>query len=736
LLMDTNLPSENGAAPAHDSLPPLEPPAQMAVFEEVMAAPTPADAPAPIPAEAPAPVAAPKPVAVQAAPAPAPARPKIDSDRKLFTDMGLSPELLKAVAALGFEQPAPIQEKAIPPALEGRDVVGQSQTGSGKTMAFAIPAVQMIDARERGVKVLIMCPTRELAIQVCEEVAKLTAFKPGIKAIPIYGGATYHRQIRGLQDGAQIVVGTPGRIHDFVERGMLKLDGLKMLVFDEADEMLDMGFREDIEKLVSLVPKERQTLFFSATIDGPIRRLVESFTRNAAIITVAHKALTVSTVEQRYYEVLGRSKLETLCRILDMENPRLAIVFGNTKKTVDDVTDALMARGYGVDRLHGDLNQIMRDRVMKNFRSGNIEILAATDVAARGLDVDDVDLVVNFDLPFDEEDYVHRIGRTGRAGRSGKAVSLVSGREIFLLQRIQRYAKVQVTRHKVPSREEVDGKRVDAHLSKIQAMLEGGKFTKHEATVQRLLDAGHSPTDIASALLSLWINDSSRETQEIPEDRPKPERRPAPPQGARFEQGPRREGEGRPPQYDRDSRDNRDSRPPVRRDNGGEFTRLFVNVGGIDGVEAREIAGALYSAAQLPPGAIGKIEIYQKCSYVGIRAEHVEQAMQAIDGQSIRGRRLRLDIADQQQAPDEGGERRPPPRFGGGYNGGGGGFRGRDDDGGDQRGGYGGGGGYRGQGGGGGGYRGQGGGGGFGQRRTYGGGGAASGYQQGGGGYE
>ncbi len=332
-------------------------------------------------------------VTAVAAPAPAPLPPR-DPNKKLFTDLGLSPEILKAVEALGFEQPSPIQAEAIPPALEGRDVVGQSQTGSGKTMAFAIPAVQKIDARDREVRALIMCPTRELAIQVCEEVAKLTAHKRGIKAVPIYGGATYHRQIRGLQEGAQIVVGTPGRILDFVDKGLLRLEGLQTLVFDEADEMLDMGFRDDIERLVSLVPKERQTLFFSATIDGPIRRFVESFTRNPAIVTVKHKAMTVSTVEQRYYEVLGRSKLEVLCRILDLENPKLAIVFGNTKRAVDDVTDALLARGYAVDRLHGDLNQMARDRVMKNFRAGNIEVLAATDVAARGLDVDDVDLVV------------------------------------------------------------------------------------------------------------------------------------------------------------------------------------------------------------------------------------------------------------------------------------------------------------------------------------------------------
>ena len=246
-------------------------------------------------------------------------------DKKPFPELGLAPEILKAVTELGFELPSPIQAQAIPPALEGRDVVGQSQTGSGKTMAFAIPAVQLVEPHERGVRVLIMCPTRELAMQVCDEVHKLTAHKHGVKAIPIYGGATYDRQIRGLRDGAQIVVGTPGRILDFVEKGMLKLDGLKMLVFDEADEMLDMGFRDEIDKLMTSVPQSRQTLFFSATLAGPIRHLVDSYTRNAALITVEHKALTVPTIEQRYYEVNSRSKMEVLCRILDMENPRLAI---------------------------------------------------------------------------------------------------------------------------------------------------------------------------------------------------------------------------------------------------------------------------------------------------------------------------------------------------------------------------------------------------------------------------
>ncbi len=594
-------------------------------------------------------------------------------EKKPFPELGLSPELIKAVEALGFDQPAPIQAQAIPPALEGRDVVGQSQTGSGKTMAFAIPVVQMIDAKERGVRALIMCPTRELAMQVCEEVSKLAAHKPGIRAVPIYGGATYDRQIRGLQSGAQIVVGTPGRILDFIERGVLRLDGLKMLVFDEADEMLDMGFREDIDVLMKAVPPERQTLFFSATIDGPIRRLVESYTREPAIITVEHKAMTVPTVEQCYYEVQGRSKLEALCRILDMENPRLAIVFGNTKRAVDDVTDALLARGYSADRLHGDISQMLRDRVMKNFRSGAIEVLVATDVAARGLDVDNVDLVVNLDLPYDEEDYVHRVGRTGRAGRSGKAVSLVGGREIFLLQRIQRFAKVKVDRAKLPTREEVDGKRVDSHFEKLQGTLDKGDFKSHEATVQRLLDAGHSSTDIASALIHLWMEDSSRESQEIPEDRPRSERgAPRPRREDRFENtggGGASSGAG--------AGSVGGERAPRPSFGGLEFKRLFLNIGAMDQATPREISGAIYRSAELPPGTLGKIEIFEKCSYVGVPAEFVDKVIDSISQTNFRGRQLRMDVADRQEFNEQPQRSFGPPRGGqggGGAQGGGGGF--------------------------------------------------------------
>ena len=436
-----------------------------------------------------------------------------------FPELGISPELLEAVKSLGFEQPSPIQAQAIPVALTGRDVVGQSQTGSGKTMAFGIPVVQGVDGSLRQVQALILCPTRELAMQVCAEIHKLASFKEGVRATPVYGGASYDRQIRALQSGSQIVVGTPGRILDFMERGLIKFDALKALVFDEADEMLDMGFSDDIDRLMAAVPKERQTIFFSATFEPRIRRLVENYTRNAATITIQQKALTTPTIEQRYYEVQGRSKLEVLCRVIDIEAPRLTIVFANTKRAVDDATDALVARGYAADRLHGDINQTMRERVMRNFRNGNVEVLVATDVAARGLDVNDIDLIVNLELPYDAEDYVHRIGRTGRAGRSGKAVSLVAGREIYLMQRIQRFINVRVDRAKVPSQEELEATRVDKTFEKVKAVLEGAAYTNHEHSIQRLLDIGFTPTEIASALMDLLMKDQVRETEQIVEDR-------------------------------------------------------------------------------------------------------------------------------------------------------------------------------------------------------------------------
>src|SRR6185503_4322917 len=320
---------------------------------------------------------------------------------KLFSELGLSAEVLKAIDKLGFEQAAPIQASAIPILMAGGDVVGQSQTGSGKTAAFAIPGIEKVDSRQRAVQVLILCPTRELAIQVSEEVHKLTLFKSGVRALPIYGGQSFDRQLVGLRQGANIIIGTPGRVMDHMRRGTLKLANLKMVVLDEVDVMLNMGFRDDIETILQDAPVDRQTVFFSATIPRPIQQLIEKYSRDPQQVRIEQKALTVPTVDQIYYEVPRDRKIELLTRLIDIHDLKLGIIFCNTKRMVDDLVDHLNAQGYSADRLHGDMTQLMRDRVMNKFRKSGLEFLVATDVAARGIDVDDVQVVFNYDLPYD-----------------------------------------------------------------------------------------------------------------------------------------------------------------------------------------------------------------------------------------------------------------------------------------------------------------------------------------------
>ena len=420
---------------------------------------------------------------------------------KLFSELGLSPELLKAIDKLGFEQAAPIQAEAIPVLMAGHDVVGQSQTGSGKTAAFAAPAIEKVDVQLRAVQVLILCPTRELAVQVSEEVHKLAFFKRGIHALPIYGGQSYERQIMGLRQGAQIVIGTPGRVMDHMRRGTLRLDKIKMVVLDEVDVMLNMGFREDIETILKDTPKERQTVFFSATIPRPIQDLIQKYARDPKSVRIEQKALTVPTVEQVFYEVDRRFKIELLTRLIDIYDLKLGIIFCNTKRMVDDLVDHLNAQGYSADRLHGDMNQAQRDRVMNKFRKSGLEFLVATDIAARGIDVDDVQVVFNYDLPYDAEDYLHRIGRTGRAGKSGRAISFASGRELFQIQHIERFTKTKIHRAKVPTAGEVEDARTSVFMDKLRATLQSNEFKKQDHLIERLLEEGFSSTDIASALI-------------------------------------------------------------------------------------------------------------------------------------------------------------------------------------------------------------------------------------------
>ncbi len=622
---------------------------------------------------------------------------------KLFSELGISPELLKAIDKLGFEQASPIQAEAIPVLMAGRDVVGQSMTGSGKTAAFAVPAIEKVDPQLRAVQILILCPTRELAVQVSEEFHKLALFKAGIHALPIYGGQSYERQFDGLRRGAQIVIGTPGRVMDHMRRGTLRLDKVKMAILDEADVMLDMGFRDDIELILQGVPKERQTVFFSATMPRPIQELIRKYSRDPQNVRIEQKELTVPTVEQIYYEVDRRYKIELLTRLIDIHDLKLGIIFCNTKRMVDDLVDHLNAQGYSADRLHGDMTQPMRDRVMNKFRKSGLEFLVATDVAARGIDVENVQVVFNYDLPYDAEDYLHRIGRTGRAGRFGKAISFVAGRELFQIQQIERYTKVKMHRGKPPSAGQVEEARANVFLDKVRATLQSGEFKRQDHLIERLLEEGFASTDIASALLhhlqagenapaakaareemgdgrqSAPFRDRGRER----DDRP----------GRRGFDGPRESS--RKPWRSREGEDTsrsfQDARPkparpatvaPVKkltpatgpdretapipaasaearslagapavqvpklsRRTPDEHTRLYMNVGEKMGVAASDVVGAILGETGLPAKVVGAVDIRERHLFVDVAGEHANGIISKLNRARIKNHKLKVKVA-------------------------------------------------------------------------------------------
>jgi ATP-dependent RNA helicase DeaD len=464
-----------------------------------------------------------------------------------FDSLGLSADVLRAVEQLGYAETSPIQAAAIPLLMAGHDLVGQSQTGSGKTAAFVIPAVERVRQSAPGTQVLILAPTRELATQIADEVRKLTAFTKGVRSVPIYGGAAYERQFAELSRGAQIVVGTPGRLTDHIARGTLDLSKVKLLVLDEADRMLDLGFREDIEKILAAAPAERQTVFFSATISPPVQSLVQRHSRDARKVTIERQTgADAAAVDQIYHEVRHHAKVDALFRLVDFHDVRSGVIFCNTQSMVEDLAAALAARGYSAERLHGGMAQPQRTRVMEAFKQAAFRFLVATDVAARGIDVNDLELVVNYDLPYDAEDYVHRIGRTGRAGRKGRAVTLVSGAGLAKLRSIERFTGVPIRREAVPSAEAIDRRRSDALVERLRAILAGGGAPR-SAALDKLLEEGHSPTDVAAALLHLFAPPVERgpDIDAAPRPgRPKP-RRPAPPRPDRRG-GPRKDRRRKP----------------------------------------------------------------------------------------------------------------------------------------------------------------------------------------------
>ncbi|OKP80685.1 DEAD/DEAH box helicase [Paenibacillus helianthi] len=437
---------------------------------------------------------------------------------KTFAEFGLEPKVLQAITELGFEESTPIQEQAIPIAMAGSDLIGQAQTGTGKTAAFGIPLISKIPREEEKIVALIMTPTRELAIQVAEEIGKLTRFK-GLRSLAIYGGQDIGRQIRGLKKKPQIIIGTPGRLLDHINRKTIRLDDVQTIVLDEADEMLDMGFMEDIQSILKLVPEERQTMLFSATMPPNIQRLAQQFLKNPQHVSVIPKQISAPLIDQAYIEVPERQKFEALSRLIDMESPDLAIVFGRTKRRVDELAEGLQKRGYSADGLHGDLSQNQRDAVMRKFRDGSIDVLVATDVAARGLDVSGVTHVINFDLPQDPESYVHRIGRTGRAGKEGTAWSFVTPREMDHLHLIERVTRHRITRKPLPTMAEaIEGKqRITAE--RLLAMVEdGGELNEYKGIAIQLLEQ-YDSVQLLSAAMKLLTGDTKDAQIELtPED--------------------------------------------------------------------------------------------------------------------------------------------------------------------------------------------------------------------------
>ncbi|WP_324824424.1 DEAD/DEAH box helicase [Sinanaerobacter sp. ZZT-01] len=539
----------------------------------------------------------------------------------IFENLNLSEDMQRALDEMGFEEATPIQSMAIPHVLSGEDIIGQAQTGTGKTCAFGIPAIEKIDPTLSGTQVLALCPTRELAIQVAEELRHLTKYKKGIQILPIYGGQSIDRQIMALKKKPQIIVGTPGRIMDHMRRRTLKLADLKMIILDEADEMLNMGFREDIDLILQGIPEERQTLLFSATMPKEIKDLAKLYQNNAVHVQAAHKELTVPNIEQYFLEVRESSKLELLCRLIDAKNVELGIVFCNTKRKVDEITASLQARGYSADALHGDMKQSERDRVMNKFRKRLIDILVATDVAARGIDVNNIDAVFNYDIPSDEEYYVHRIGRTGRAGKCGVSYSFVFGREIYKLKDIQRYTKSEILPMKPPTISDVEEVRLSLAAEKVVTALKNGGYSKYTPIIEKILEDTDNMTtlDVASALFQMAFEELESRNYEHSD----------------LDEDPHQSGRG-------------------------NMVRVFLNVGSMDKIQPKNIVQGIASLSAIPGKLIGSIDIHKNFSFVELPKEHVDDIMHAMRNFTHRGRKVTMEKATKRQRnkKSSGNERR------------------------------------------------------------------------------
>ena len=528
---------------------------------------------------------------------------------KTFEELGVSPEIRRAIEEMGYEQPMPVQEEVIPYLLgENNDVVALAQTGTGKTAAFGLPLIQKINVNNRIPQSLILCPTRELCLQIAGDLNDYSKYTDGLRVLPVYGGSSIESQIRALKRGVHIIVATPGRLLDLMERKTVSLATIQNVVMDEADEMLNMGFREDIEFVLSGVPEERQTVLFSATMPKPIMEITKKFQNNAKVIKVTKKELTVPNIEQYYYDVKPKKKEEVLSRLLDIYSPRLSVVFCNTKKQVDLLVNALLGRGYFAAGLHGDMKQEQRDRVMQGFRTGKTEILVATDVAARGIDVDEVEAVFNYDLPQDDEYYVHRIGRTGRAGREGRAFSFVSGKEVYKLKEIQRYCKTKIYAQKVPSLNDVANTKMENILDDVERVIEQEDLDMMiNAIEERVNNSEFTAMDMAAAFLKICcgMTEDNKNTEEND-----------------WEFGDTGAGED-------------------------GMVRLFINIGKKQRVRPGDILGAIAGESGMDGKLIGTIDMYDKYTFVEVPREYAREVLNAMKNVKIKGKTVAVEPANQ-----------------------------------------------------------------------------------------
>lgn len=528
-----------------------------------------------------------------------------------FADLGLAPEILAAVEALGYESPSAIQAGAIPPLLDGRDMIGQAQTGTGKTAAFALPMLQRLDMQRRDVQALVLTPTRELAMQVAEAVRAYgrTLGKRGVRVLPVYGGQAIHIQRKALQGTVHVVIGTPGRVRDHLARGTLDLSGVHFFCLDEADEMLNMGFLEDVEWILEHAPEDRQVALFSATMPGPIRRVADSYLKDPADVRIARQTKTVERIEQLSLRVSRHAKKEAVERLLGVEDYEAVLIFAGTQRMVDELSEYLQARGVGAEGIHGGMTQQQRDAVVKRLRARKIQVVVGTDVAARGLDVDHIGLVINYDLPRDPEVYVHRVGRTGRAGREGRAISLWNPREQRMLRTIERFSKQPMTPMQLPGVEDLLARRRTRMIERLRAFEEGELESFEAWSAEIAEELGVEPAQLAAAALRLAWGDEPLRAE-------KPE--------------------GHVELFD--------------------TIEIVLPVGYKDRLKPGAVVGAIAGETGLPGGVVGRINMLERVTFVEVAAQHVQTILEKLDGAQLAGRRIRPRLAH----PEGGGPPRRP----------------------------------------------------------------------------